>query len=140
MSGCLTAPEIDALLSGDSSLEEEARAYEPVSPRLADEFRRKVRIFAANFHALPLLGWCLWHPRGPATFFLWSHKVVRWFTPLFLLLTMVGTAGLWTLPFFAALCVVQVLAWALAAVILLLRWRGWRVGAPAGHNQHHHPQ
>jgi len=72
--------------------ESEARAYEKVSGSVAGEFRRKVRIGAANFHGISEFVHLL-HPRyGFASFALWSHKIVRWFAPFLLIALFVSDA------------------------------------------------
>lgn len=62
----------------------EALAYEKVSGSVVGEFRRKVRIGAANFHGIVEFA-SLLHPRyGFVSFALWSHKIIRWLIPLIL--------------------------------------------------------
>lgn len=65
--------------------EKTAVAWEYTSPNVRDEFKRKVRIGAANFHGirhiLPLL-----NPlNGFIAFGLWSHKIIRWIVPFLLI-------------------------------------------------------
>lgn len=73
----------------DIVYDKDAVVYESAAPSLRAEFRRKVRIGAANFHGireiLPLLS----PTRGFVAFGLWSHKIIRWFAP-FLLLAMLA--------------------------------------------------
>ncbi|ALD21011.1 glycosyltransferase [Hymenobacter sp. DG25A] len=72
----------------------QAVCYEDVSDRLPEEFRRKARISAGNFQNLRVfrgLLWPLWSGRAYA---FWSHKVLRWFTPLLLLLMLVANGVL----------------------------------------------
>lgn len=69
-----------------------ARASEPSAGSVAGEFRRKVRIGTANFFALREFADLLHPRRGFVAFALWSHKVIRWFAPLLLLV--VGAASL----------------------------------------------
>lgn len=64
----------------------EARATEPASASAHDEWERKVRIGAGDFQALGLTRAML-HPRhGLQAFAFWSHKVLRWLAPFFLVL------------------------------------------------------
>jgi cellulose synthase/poly-beta-1,6-N-acetylglucosamine synthase-like glycosyltransferase len=61
-----------------------ALAYEDLPPALADEFGRRVRIGAGDFQ---ILARCLslLHPsNGLAAWVFFSHKVLRWSTPFFL--------------------------------------------------------
>lgn len=61
--------------------EPEALAYETVSDNISDEYRRRVRIGAANFHGISEYA-SLLHPRyGFVSFALWSHKILRWCVP-----------------------------------------------------------
>lgn len=72
-----------------------AVVYEPVGQRLADEYRRKVRIGAGNWQNLVRFH-RLWFPPwqdGLARAF-FSHKVLRWWTPFFLLLGGAAALGL----------------------------------------------
>ncbi len=63
----------------------EALALEEVAPTLEAEFRRKVRIGAGDFQSLALT-WRLLLPRyGFTALAFWSHKVLRWGVPFFLL-------------------------------------------------------
>ncbi|MFZ1978083.1 MAG: glycosyltransferase family 2 protein [Bacteroidota bacterium] len=69
--------------------EPRAIAYEALGKNVSDEFRRKVRIGAQNINALPFIV-SLLHPRyGFIAFALLSHKIIRWFTPIFLILSFV---------------------------------------------------
>ncbi|MBO3270993.1 glycosyltransferase [Hymenobacter defluvii] len=66
----------------------DAHCYEDVSDRLPEEFRRKARISAGNFQNLWAFRQLLWPPWRGVSFAYWSHKVLRWLTPLLLLLTL----------------------------------------------------
>ncbi len=60
--------------------------YEDLSNQLEEQFRRKKRIGTGNFQNLIYFKHLL-HPRYKSIAFLfWSHKVIRWLSPLFLLL------------------------------------------------------
>ncbi len=62
-----------------------ARAFEKSAGSVRGEFTRKVRIGASNFNGIPEY-FELLHPRhGFVAFALWSHKILRWFVPFFLL-------------------------------------------------------
>lgn len=68
----------------------EALAYEDVAPDVADEFRRRVRIGAGNIQSLGQLFRLLNPARGAIPFAFWSHKVLRWCIPLFMLSLLVS--------------------------------------------------
>ncbi len=57
---------------------------EDVSNNLSEEFRRKRRIAAGNFQNLKNFSFLLWPP-SPISFCLLSHKVLRWFGPVFII-------------------------------------------------------
>ncbi len=59
----------------------DAMATERTSQNMQDEFRRKVRIAAANFNALPHIGNLLVPNKGFIALGLWSHKLIRWSVP-----------------------------------------------------------
>ena len=71
-----------------------AECREDVSDHLPEEFRRKARISAGNFQNLREFRGLLWPPWRGLGFALWSHKVLRWYTPLLLLALLAATAGL----------------------------------------------
>jgi cellulose synthase/poly-beta-1,6-N-acetylglucosamine synthase-like glycosyltransferase len=66
----------------------EVKAYEESATGIIDEFRRKGRIFAGSITVLSGMKNLLW-PGSPIFLQLWSHKVLRWFSILFM-----GTAFL----------------------------------------------
>jgi cellulose synthase/poly-beta-1,6-N-acetylglucosamine synthase-like glycosyltransferase len=91
--------------------DETAIAYEETPPEMDAEFRRRARIGAGGFQSIALL-WPLLNPgRGAIAFTFFSHKVLRWLCPFFLLgaaaanllLVNVGIYGA-TLMAFVALC------------------------------------
>lgn len=68
-----------------------ARVYEAVGQRLGDEFRRKVRISSGNWQNLVRFRKLWWPPwRSRLAFAFFSHKVLRWWTPLLLLLALLA--------------------------------------------------
>ncbi len=75
-----------------------AIVYEDVSNNLSDEFRRKIRIATGNFQNLWEFKKLLWPPFTGLSFSFLSHKILRWLTPIFILLTY---ALSFTLAFFS---------------------------------------
>lgn len=59
-----------------------ACVYEDVSNNLSDEFRRKVRIATGDFQNLHKFRSMLFSSRKGLSFCFWSHKVLRWITPV----------------------------------------------------------
>lgn len=68
-----------------------ARCFEPVSTEWREEYRRKARISAGNFQNMALFKHLWWPPFKPLQFAFFSHKILRWLGPFFLLL--MTTAG-----------------------------------------------
>jgi cellulose synthase/poly-beta-1,6-N-acetylglucosamine synthase-like glycosyltransferase len=62
--------------------ESRAVAVETLPARITDEWKRRVRIGAGAFQALKLCAPCLKPSFGAFAWLFWSHKVLRWFTPL----------------------------------------------------------
>ncbi|MBI5020375.1 MAG: glycosyltransferase family 2 protein [Ignavibacteriales bacterium] len=65
--------------------EPEAIAYEDSAGTVIGEFHRKVRIGASNFNGISEFIDLLNPKYGFIAFGLWSHKIIRWFAPFFLL-------------------------------------------------------
>lgn len=63
----------------------DAHCYEDVSNKIGEEFRRKVRISAGNFQNLGHYKGLLWPPYTGLAFSFLSHKVLRWYGPLFII-------------------------------------------------------
>jgi cellulose synthase/poly-beta-1,6-N-acetylglucosamine synthase-like glycosyltransferase len=72
----------------------QAIVYEDVSDNLRAEFRRKIRIATGNFQNLRRFGHLLWPPWSGTGFAFLSHKVIRWFGPVFLILALVANIPL----------------------------------------------
>lgn len=103
----------------------EAVAHEETPPSIGDEFRRRVRIGAGGFQSLGAL-WPLLHPRhGWLAFSFWSHKVLRWFCPFFLLIALAANLLLLDRPFFQASMAAQAGFYAIA-------WLGGRLPLGGG--------
>lgn len=68
----------------------DALVFEDTQPDMAAQFRRRIRIAAGSFQNLLRFGL---FPSGKftASFAFFSHKILRWFTPLFLVLFFMTT-------------------------------------------------
>jgi cellulose synthase/poly-beta-1,6-N-acetylglucosamine synthase-like glycosyltransferase len=87
----------------------EALAYEAIPERIADEFRRRVRIGTGNYQALRRFAGLL-HPRhGPIAFSFLSHKLMRWLVPHAMVLALATNVLLATRPLYAGLLAGQLL-------------------------------
>ena len=67
---------------------EHALAYEFASSFLKDEITRKVRIGNANYNLIPKILDLLSPTKGMIAFNLWSHKIIRWFVPFFMIIAL----------------------------------------------------
>jgi cellulose synthase/poly-beta-1,6-N-acetylglucosamine synthase-like glycosyltransferase len=72
----------------------EAMVHEDVSNNLNVEFRRKVRIATGNFQNLMTFAGMLWPPFTGKAFSFFSHKVLRWKGPFFILMAIISSAFL----------------------------------------------
>lgn len=108
----------------DIVYDKDAVVSEFTAPSVRIEFKRKVRIGAANFHGireiLPLL-----NPlRGFVAFGLWSHKIIRWFVPFFLLALFAVNLALLGSTFYNVFFILQALFYGIAFVSWQLDRRG----------------
>lgn len=71
-----------------------AVCYEDVSNEIQEEFKRKTRIQAGNFQNLSSY-WKLLLRFNAVSFCFFSHKVLRWLGPLFIILAYVSNLLLW---------------------------------------------
>lgn len=77
---------MNVLSSGGKAINEpDAVSYEDVSNKIFEEFRRKIRISIGNFQNLNTYKKLLWPPYKGVAFSFISHKVLRWFTPFFII-------------------------------------------------------
>ena len=74
-------------------LELKAICYEDVSNEMGEEFKRKSRIQAGNFQNLGVY-WKLLFRFNALSFCFFSHKVIRWLGPVFILLSYAANAWL----------------------------------------------
>jgi cellulose synthase/poly-beta-1,6-N-acetylglucosamine synthase-like glycosyltransferase len=89
-------------------LEMKAIGYENVPNRLSEEFRRKIRIAAGNFQNLLTFYKLLWPPYTGVAFSFFSHKVLRWLGPFFLLFLLISNSILaFSHPLYRILLMVQ---------------------------------
>jgi cellulose synthase/poly-beta-1,6-N-acetylglucosamine synthase-like glycosyltransferase len=72
----------------------EAIAIEETAPSIGGEFHRRARIGAGGFQSLFWLLGLLSPTRPVLAFAFWSHKVMRWLCPLFLIVAAVANSAL----------------------------------------------
>jgi cellulose synthase/poly-beta-1,6-N-acetylglucosamine synthase-like glycosyltransferase len=75
---------------GKAINELDALCYEDVSNKSSEEFRRKVRISIGNFQNFGRYAHLLWPPFSGRAIAFWSHKVLRWLGPFFILLMLLS--------------------------------------------------
>ncbi len=88
--------------------EKEAVAYEEASKTIADESRRKMRIGAGAYQTLFLTLPMLNIFKGLPSFAYWSHKVIRWFVPFFMVIIFILNMCLINDPVYLTLFFVQI--------------------------------
>lgn len=90
----------------------EARAREEIAPSSLEEYKRRIRIGSGNYQLFHRFYRALW-PSNPVLWFTYiSHKVLRWYTPLAMLIAFV-TSGLLAFGsiFYALLFAVQIVVY-----------------------------
>jgi cellulose synthase/poly-beta-1,6-N-acetylglucosamine synthase-like glycosyltransferase len=70
----------------------DAVASEEVSKEIITEFRRKVRFAATNFQTLKFFPQLLTAKKLLISYALWSHKIIRWFVPIILIVLFITNA------------------------------------------------
>jgi hypothetical protein len=91
---------------------------------------RRIRIGAGGFQALRLCWRSLLPGRGLYVWSYWSHKVLRWFGPFFMLGALVANAFLLPAPFFLATLILQLLFYTLALAAVLVPRKPVVLSAP----------
>jgi cellulose synthase/poly-beta-1,6-N-acetylglucosamine synthase-like glycosyltransferase len=98
----------------------EAIGWEETPARLRQEFRRRARIGAGGFQAIAML-WPLLNPRrGWIAFTFFSHKVMRWVCPFFLLGALTSTGLLSGEAFYRAALLGQISFYAVSLMMGLV--------------------
>jgi len=108
--------------------EEDAIVYEDIPAGLNEQYKRRVRIATGSFQNLFHYGLFPGGFFSAASFCFFSHKVLRWFTPLFLLtvfMTSIILSGHSILYF--ALALIQVIFILLPVLDFMLQKRGMTV-------------
>ncbi|HEY3328864.1 MAG TPA: glycosyltransferase family 2 protein [Capsulimonadaceae bacterium] len=96
-------------------LDRTATATEPACDSAADEMVRKIRIGAGGWQAVTMTGDLLSPTKGIVAAAYWSQKVLRWASPVFILLALIANVALVHIPAFAALLAIQVAGIAISA-------------------------
>lgn len=102
----------------------EALATEEMPPLIGHEMTRRIRIGAGGFQSLFLCWRSLLPWQGVYVLAFWSHKVLRWFVPFFMITALLANFLLLPSPFFAGIMVLQLAFYALAlAGSVLRKWK-----------------
>lgn len=91
-----------------------ALAHEEIAPSIAEEGKRRIRIGTGNYQAFTRLYWALNPFIGWRFFSYLSHKVLRWFTPHFMVVAFMSNVILLGNTFYNAVLLIQILAYYLA--------------------------
>lgn len=94
--------------------DKEAIAVEDTAPDIEGEFRRRCRIGAGNFQSLARLWPLLIPAQGWTSLVFFSHKILRWFCPAFLVLALAANLWLWDQSMYQWLILCQVIFYLLA--------------------------
>src|SRR5713101_2619 len=102
--------------------EPSAVSFEETAESFAKEFRRKVRIISRSLNAVGRVSGILNPSRQPRHWFLLvSHKLLRWFAPLFMIGMLMMSLLLWGIPFFRVLTILQAAFYGLGLIGWILR-------------------
>lgn len=108
--------------------EDRALAYEQTTESTGEEFAMRVRVITRGMRGLLSVPELLKPWKHPwIAFQLFSHKILRWMVPLFLVLLLAGNIALTGQPFFRVLLMLQLCFYTLAllqtAVPIHRRWK-----------------
>ena len=110
--------------------EPRAVSYEETAESFPKEFRRKVRIVSRSLNALLRAPGVLNPFRQPRHWFaLVSHKLLRWFAPIFMAAMLIASLALWKSPIVRAALFLQAIFYGLAIIGWLLQGQDktWRI-------------
>jgi cellulose synthase/poly-beta-1,6-N-acetylglucosamine synthase-like glycosyltransferase len=76
---------------GNVVFQEKAICFEDIPNQVSEEFKRKIRISIGNFQNLNRFKHLLFPIWDKTAFAFWSHKVLRWLTPFFLIFILLSS-------------------------------------------------
>jgi cellulose synthase/poly-beta-1,6-N-acetylglucosamine synthase-like glycosyltransferase len=91
-----------------------ATSTEYASIHIKDDFYVKVRMVAGGYQTMARYASMLFPPRSWFTFAYFSHKVLRYLAPIFLMVTLLASAVLAAEPIYLALFMLQLVFYAIA--------------------------
>jgi len=99
----------------------DAAASEDVSKEIKTEFNRKVRFAGTNFQTLKFFHKLLFKRKLLLSYALWSHKIIRWFVPLLLIILFLTNLFLISYnQFFNIIFTLQIIFYSLALIGFIL--------------------
>ncbi len=105
--------------------EPEAIAIEEAAHKIIHEKQRRIRIGAGDFQALFRLLPMLNPFRGFPALAFWSHKVLRWFAPFFLIICFFTNLSLFAKePVYAVIFIIQCVFYGCAFIGQMFSWSG----------------
>ena len=111
--------------------EDRALAYEETTQSTSEEFSMRVRVVTRGMRGLLSVPSLLKPWRfGWVSFQLWSHKLLRWFVPFFLLLLFTSSVLLAKAPFFRGVLLAQLAFYAITLFSLVIPLQ--RIWKPLG--------
>jgi cellulose synthase/poly-beta-1,6-N-acetylglucosamine synthase-like glycosyltransferase len=102
----------------------EAMAVEEAAKHIIQEKKRRIRIGAGDFQALTLLGSMLDLRKGFPAFAVWSHKVLRWLAPFFLIFIFLTKLLLREYPLYRFTLFLQAAFYLAAFIGQMMNWAG----------------
>jgi len=94
--------------------EPNALSYEETGGSLGEEFHRRIRLGMGNFQTLVTMSRMLRPRFGATAYAFFSHKVLRWLSPFFLIAILLGSLLLSGIPFYRMVFWMQILAYGAA--------------------------
>lgn len=91
-----------------------ALAHEEIAPSIAEESKRRIRIGTGNYQAFTRLYWALNPFIGWRFFSYFSHKVLRWFTPHLMIMTLMCNVILIGNTFYNTTLLIQIIGYSIA--------------------------
>ena len=101
----------------------EAVGREQTAPDVGAEFRRRVRIGTGDLQAMTMLSGLLDPRQGWVAFTFFSHKILRWLCPFFLIAVLFSNLLLLKLAFFRYLLFAQLTLYLIAVLGALINTR-----------------
>jgi cellulose synthase/poly-beta-1,6-N-acetylglucosamine synthase-like glycosyltransferase len=106
-----------AILAGMRvAYEPTAIGYEDSGDSVGEEFRRRVRIGASNYKTLDLCRDLIRPSRGMVAYTFFSHKVLHWYLPFFMIFALLANLFLITFPVYKWLLLGQCAGYGLALI------------------------